>query len=168
MKPYVGDIAFLAFRSDGMPNMFYNNEPNKGVLLRAHNFGSGQTDVMFNAVGNAADGTEYEFTNNYPPGGANFYNGTVTVEVTDFGSYADYKITNYNYGFPQEFTFTQTGLDDSTRGGHVVFSANGSTWDDIVITQARSNAVAEVSEPAIASIFALGLGGLLFGRRKRT
>jgi len=157
------DIGFVGFRGDGQPNSFYNNEPNQGILLRIHNFGTGQTDVMYNATGNAASGLEYEFTNNYPPGGRFFFNNPVQVDIEDFGSYANFSLTNTSTN--QNFSFTQTGLENSTVGGHVTFASNNVSFDNISIQQG-SEATA-VSEPAMASILALGLGGLFMGRRKR-
>jgi hypothetical protein len=162
LNMYVSDIAFLSLRSDGQPNTSYNNEPNKGVLLRMHNFGSGQTDVMYNSVGDASDGTEYDFTNYYPPGGASFYNNPIQIEIEDFGSYANYSLTNLVS--TQNFSFTQSGLENSTRGGHVVFSGGNVGWDNISIQQASATAV---PEPAMASMLAFGLAGLVMSRRKR-
>lgn len=160
------DIGFLAFRSTGLPNEFYNNEPNVGISLRVHNFGSGQADVMYNATGNASDGTEYDFSNNYPPGGANFYGGNqpIRIEIEDFGSYANFSLTNLSTR--NSFSFTQTGLEDSTRGGRVAFGGGNVSWDDILITQGESSATA-VSEPAMASVLGLGLAGMFFTQRRR-
>lgn len=164
MNMFSQDIAFLSFRGDGQPNAFYNNEPNIGITLRMHNFINGQTDVMYNTTGNAASGLEWQSVARNPPGGASFYSGPVQIEIEDFGSYATFSLTNMSNS--QNFSFTQTGLENSARDGHVAFSGNNVSWDNIVIRQ--DIVAAEVSEPAMASMLALTLGALAWRRRKST
>lgn len=143
------DIAFLAFRSDGLPQANYYNEPADSVYIRMHNFANGQTDTVWGGTDYILDGAPAPQRHINANVGDAFYNNTVRINVVDFGDLIEITLTNLTTLATYDTSFNTT----ASFGSFVSFASQTARFDNIQIS---NEPVGNVSAPAV------GAGLLLF------
>lgn len=148
---YGDNIAFIGFRSDGVPHAPWN-EPIGGMILRLHNFVNGHSGM------GDAEGIHYTQMDY----GNSFYYNPVNVLIEDNGSIANVTLRNLSTGVTHSFSHESSYIG----GGHIAFSGDNSTWGNISIgynMQTDENATSVPLSSGLA-LFIAGLAGL--SRRK--